>query len=703
MKVFISYSSGDVYTAQHIRDGLEEIGCDTFLDENVLRTGDSIIESIKRHLAESDHFLLLLSPFSMKSHWVMVELGGAIALDKRVVPILLCMEQDDVPDVLNITLARKIADIQKYFSEIAPEAGGGAARTGDARQLAEATIHDVVRICGTYANYTHDRAQLGRGFTVTGAGQLGGKGKALAYVHERLPLHDGLDERVRIPPTVVISDDDFDEVCRPVLGDREREWSQADVLERIGGVGLSDEIRTALEPMLELDRPLIVRSSSRLEGGLLHSFSGIYRSFWVGVARDPQVRLEALQRAVRTVQSDVWSRDAVAYRLNRGLEAVQERMAVIVQPAVGRWVHDGFYPLASGIGQSRNFYPWNEKGEAGSLFRFVYGLGTRAVGRDSACTVAPGAGRLAQYVRDGDDMTGLFQTRFDHLTRDDDGLTSSDLSQALGLDPEARVVGEYFDGASYRVFNKLKPDMYDSVHLTFGPLLDLPPFGPKGEGLEQVMKELKAVFENDVEIEFAFASTDDGRLDLLQVRPLEVIEDRVHLPEPVVAEDRIVVKSSFALGNRLVEGVERIVYVDEACFRTVPHPRIQQEIAAINALSGDAPYILLGPGWWGTEQRGLGVQVSYADIFNACAIVENLVGTGTPPSYGGHFITNIINEGIPLLSVGADDLLRSDWLDAIEASRGEPGGVRVLDVPTGVNVHVDGYAREGMIFVGEAG
>jgi hypothetical protein len=118
MKIFISHSSKDKWAARRISDDIEKLGATTFLDEKDIRTGQSLDESIKSNLKNSDDFLILISPSSLKSEWVLIELGGAIALEKKIVPILLYVGANEVPQIINLKLARDINDIDRYYQEI---------------------------------------------------------------------------------------------------------------------------------------------------------------------------------------------------------------------------------------------------------------------------------------------------------------------------------------------------------------------------------------------------------------------------------------------------------------------------------------------------------------------------------------------------------------------------------------------------------
>ncbi|MBX7259716.1 MAG: TIR domain-containing protein [Candidatus Hydrogenedentes bacterium] len=118
MKVFISHSSTDKWIARRISTDLVGYGVETFLDAKDIKTGDPIDETIRTHLSACDHLLLLLTPASVKSHWVLMEVGGAMALGKRIVPILMHLGANDIPDPISKHLARDINDIEAYYAEV---------------------------------------------------------------------------------------------------------------------------------------------------------------------------------------------------------------------------------------------------------------------------------------------------------------------------------------------------------------------------------------------------------------------------------------------------------------------------------------------------------------------------------------------------------------------------------------------------------
>jgi TIR domain-containing protein/SH3 domain-containing protein len=156
MKVFISHSNRDRWVARKISADLNEIGVETFLDEKDIETGESIDEAIGNQLKDCDECLIVLSPASLNSHWVLIEIGGAKALGKRLVPILLNIGVNDMPAPISKHLVRDINEIEKYYEEVKnrhstpvpprPRPSAQRQRAIEARKRKTFSVGDIVRL-----------------------------------------------------------------------------------------------------------------------------------------------------------------------------------------------------------------------------------------------------------------------------------------------------------------------------------------------------------------------------------------------------------------------------------------------------------------------------------------------------------------------------------------------------------------------------
>jgi hypothetical protein len=118
-KVFISYAHEDKFVAEDIYAKLDHLGINAFLDEKNIGIGERITLAVNGHLMSSSILVVIISPASIKSNWVMLELGQAIAMSKTILPYLIHPSQD-VPDVLRDTKCTSDFDsLISYFSSLA--------------------------------------------------------------------------------------------------------------------------------------------------------------------------------------------------------------------------------------------------------------------------------------------------------------------------------------------------------------------------------------------------------------------------------------------------------------------------------------------------------------------------------------------------------------------------------------------------------
>jgi TIR domain len=93
-RVFVSYAAdADVGQAERIAADLRAAGVDVWMAPGSIGPGESFSGAIDRGLEQSDYFLVLLSPASLASRWVQIEVHAAIdraqANKIKILPLLL--------------------------------------------------------------------------------------------------------------------------------------------------------------------------------------------------------------------------------------------------------------------------------------------------------------------------------------------------------------------------------------------------------------------------------------------------------------------------------------------------------------------------------------------------------------------------------------------------------------------------------------
>jgi len=117
-KIFISYSSIDKEIADKLALQLDYIGMNYFLDRKDINWGDKITDEIEKGLNKSSAVIIIISPASLKSHWVPYEVGYAKSKGKMILPYLTHPSLD-VPGYLReYSYKTDLGSIEAYLKEI---------------------------------------------------------------------------------------------------------------------------------------------------------------------------------------------------------------------------------------------------------------------------------------------------------------------------------------------------------------------------------------------------------------------------------------------------------------------------------------------------------------------------------------------------------------------------------------------------------
>lgn len=120
--MFISHSTKDRFIARQVSNLIEDKGRDrglqTFLDEKDIEFGDSIPEEIREAIRDCEELVVLISEYSIDRPWVLVEIGAAWVLEKRIVAVIDKISPDRMPDVIASYKAVDLNEIERYVDEL---------------------------------------------------------------------------------------------------------------------------------------------------------------------------------------------------------------------------------------------------------------------------------------------------------------------------------------------------------------------------------------------------------------------------------------------------------------------------------------------------------------------------------------------------------------------------------------------------------
>ena len=116
--VFISYSHKNSDVAGQIAAILSECNISYFEYERDIVWGKPITTEVRENLKEAKAIIPILSPASLKSQWVMFEIGFAVGAEKDVLPFLTDPDLD-IPDFIrDLRCASSLEKVRSFFSEI---------------------------------------------------------------------------------------------------------------------------------------------------------------------------------------------------------------------------------------------------------------------------------------------------------------------------------------------------------------------------------------------------------------------------------------------------------------------------------------------------------------------------------------------------------------------------------------------------------
>ncbi len=564
-----------------------------------------------------------------------------------------------------------------------------------------------------------DKENLPTGIEIFGEGSVGGKSKGLIFVSHlmdegRETLCD-YPEMLKIPESTVVATSVFDRFIQlnglvDIVGliyDKEITDEEMNVEFLTGD--FPPETHDQLLKFLERkELPLVVRSSSILEDRPEHSFAGIYQSVFITNKGPLSKRIAELEMAIRIVYASTYGPDARTYseRIARVWQA--EKMAILIQDVIGSHHDDGlYYPFFAGVAFSKNYYPWSERirVEEG-LCRIVAGLGTRAVGRFNATVFSPSHPELRPQGMTVDDIVSSAQGTIDALDYEDEVMKSVALSAVQDHNEDIYMLSQTLRERSYfmETGKFFAPD--EELVLTFKPVLSSSRYLPLVPFMKSLLQNLERVIGAPIDIEFAFdqrygdGDEGDGGFYLVQVRPLG--RKAEHKPVTIpsnVPEEKVLLRSKGVLGNGVLKGISSIVWVPHRKYDFTKGYEIAREVGRINDMFEGMVYILIGPGRWATTNPELGIPVNYSEISNAAVVVELSHERFSPElSYGTHFFADMEASNmlyIPLF-LEKGDYLNEEFLEGKE-SKVESKWVKVIEVPQGLNVYVDGESRTGFI------
>jgi Pyruvate phosphate dikinase, AMP/ATP-binding domain len=559
-------------------------------------------------------------------------------------------------------------------------------------------------------------------FVRIGEGSLGAKARGVAFLHQRL---SELERRrastlpARVPRSVVLTTSVFDDFVDEDLVN----WALAcdddgEIARRFLARPLPGDLGSDLERIVEsFEGPLAVRSSSLLEDSAQQPFAGIYATLMIpNSARDLDQRRDELADAIRLVWASTFYRNACAYREASNAPTEREKMAVMIQCLVGSRHGDRFYPTISGVALTRNFYPIGPQRPEHGVVHLALGLGRMIVDGGLSLRFSPRHPEVLPQVSTPKMALKSTQREFYAVDLTAGAVDPMDAVRTYPLkvaeaDGTLALVGSVLSRVDERLIEDLSTPGPRVV--SFHNVLKHHAL-PLVETVKRLMGIARQGLGREVEIEFALQMEDgpgglwcNPELIALQVRPMTARPRLAARVERRYARQDLLCASLNALGQGVESAIRDVLYVKPQTWDPAHNRAIAQEIGRFNAdlRRDDRPYLLIGPGRWGSADEWLGIPVQWSQISHVRAMVEASPGTyQVEPSQGTHFFQNITSLRIGYFTLppgsprhpAEDPFIDTDWLD-LQAAAGETEFLRHVRFDETLTTVLHGRDRGGLI------
>ncbi len=503
-------------------------------------------------------------------------------------------------------------------------------------------------------------------FVKIGNGSMGGKARGLAFMWMQLQQsrqsHPVLAEnRVGLPKTCVVTADGFDDFISKNKLRLDKEAGDDAIIEMFLAAELPGWLQEDLRAFLSKTAfPISVRSSSLLEDAHFRPYAGLYSTYFLANNHPSfSLRCQQLEDAIKLVYASTWFESPRAYS-KVSEQGRDDSMAVIIQQVAGQEYECYHYPHISGVAQSHNYYPVMKMKADEGIAHIALGIGKTVVEGERSLRFSPAHPKRLVQFSTVDDILENCQRHFyaidmcrsNRVKREDSNLVKRLVQDAEHEEP-VQLLSSTFIPEENRIRDSVMPGM---KVVTFARILKHRLY-PLPEILQELLDLGRRGMGCEVEIEFAVRldkKIQKSEFYFLQMRPMVTGGEHSDVAICSYDIDRAFCFSRSCLGHGRFENMADILLVRQESFDAGATRNIAAEINTLNARlqAEERPYLLIGPGRWGSADPWLGIPVQWRDISGVGAIVElQNEQLHADPSQGSHFFQNITSLGIPYLTI----------------------------------------------------
>ena len=587
------------------------------------------------------------------------------------------------------------------------------------RQLNIRLIHDyrINQALGVVAKYSPDTYNDTIWFARVGEGPMGGKGRGLAFLNHVLQKNNLYDRwegiRVLVPRTMVLTTEYFDRFIHDnglqyVIN---ADLSDEEILSEFVSAALPQDLAVALRHFIRVtNRPLAVRSSSKLEDSYYQPFAGVYSTYMIPHTENEDQQLRLLSKAIKSVYASVYYAASRGYITSTGNVLSEEKMAIVLQEVCGEPEGNYYFPVISGVARSVNFYPVGKEKPEDGIVKVAYGLGKVVVDGEQVLRFSPKYPKNVLQTSTVDlamretqqSMLALSLNPEKFKTSIDDAVNLERIPiHECGQFESLKLIASTYDRENMRIVDSCYPDGPRIV--TFAPQLKFNTF-PLAEIVRQLLAMAQEEIKCPVEIEFAVNLESDPQIfHVLQIRPISADSLNAKVDWSSIDDSGAILRSGNALGIGKIENVRDIIYLKRDTFDLLRTREMAETIRQWNSRMREEgkQYLLIGFGRWGSQIPTLGVPVLWGDISEAKAIAEcSLENFRIEPSQGSHFFQNMTSFNVGYMNIDPwarqQDMYDAEALDRLPAVE-ETELVRHVRLDKDLRMYIDGFNNKAIV------
>ncbi len=587
------------------------------------------------------------------------------------------------------------------------------------RQTNIRLIHDyrINQALGVVAKYAPETYNNTIWFSRCGNGAMGGKGRGLAFLNHVLQKNDLYDRweniRIFVPRTMVLTTDWFDQFIHDnglqyVINS---DLTDEELLSEFVAAMLPMELHDALRHFIRVtNRPLAIRSSSKLEDSYYQPFAGVYSTYMIPHTENEDQQLRMLSKAIKSVYASVYFAASRGYIISTGNVPSEEKMAIVLQEVCGETEGNYYFPVISGVARSINFYPVGKEKPEDGIVKIAYGLGKAVVDGEQVLRFSPKYPKNVLQTSTVDlamretqqSMLALSLNPEKFKTSIDDAINLERIPiHECGQFESLKMIASTYDRENMRIVDSCYPDGPRIV--TFAPQLKFNTF-PLAEIVKHLLEMAQEEIKCPVEIEFAVNLEHDPQIfHVLQIRPISADSLNAKVDWETIDENGAFLRSGNALGIGQIDDVRDIIYLKKDSFDVLRTREMADTIRLWNnAMRLDKrQYLLIGFGRWGSQIPTLGVPVQWSDISEAKAIAEcSLENFRIEPSQGSHFFQNMTSFNVGYMNIDPwarpTDIYDFAFLDNLPAVE-ETDLVRHVRLDKPLEMYIDGFANKALV------